>query len=138
MSSSQIPKHEMKFYVEIIFWENILFVEICIIIGDHFSIQSEEKIIGSAAFSGRSAIVSFPSFRRRRGSHKAAGSLCGQIEERGPRRLCRAVRGGFPRPGQNTFPLCPPSPSVKAVLPLRECFAEPRLSPCSGDCYLSL
>lgn len=62
MFSSQISKHELEFYGETIFWENILFIEICIIISNHFSILSEEKIIGSAAFSGRSAIVSFPSF----------------------------------------------------------------------------
>lgn len=93
MFSSQIPKHEMKFYVETIFWENILFMEICIIIGNHFSIQSEAKIIGSAAFSGRSATVSFPSFPRRHCSEKAAGYLCGQIDERGRHAACAAQSG---------------------------------------------
>lgn len=40
---SQISKHEMEFYLDIIYWENILFTEISIIINNHFNVLSEGK-----------------------------------------------------------------------------------------------
>lgn len=135
MFSSQIPKHEMKFYVETIFWENILFTEICIIIGNHFSIQSEEKIIGSAAFSGRSAIVSplLPETQWPLLRHRHSGRyLCGQIDRSmggaGSPPVPRSP-GSFPCPGHNTFPLCPPSPLNKSCSPSQRMLCRTKAVP---------
>lgn len=61
MFSSQISKREMKLYLETIYWENILFTEISIIISNHFDALSEEEKnwLSSATFSWRSATMSF-------------------------------------------------------------------------------
>lgn len=60
MFSSQISKHEMEFHLEAIYWENTLFLEISMLINHHFNVLSEEEKMGSAAFSWRSDIMSFP------------------------------------------------------------------------------
>lgn len=43
MFSSQVSKHEMKFYLKTIYWKNVLFMKISVIISNHFNVLSEEK-----------------------------------------------------------------------------------------------
>lgn len=43
MFSSQVSKHEMNFYLKTIYWKDVLFVKISVIISNHFNVLSEEK-----------------------------------------------------------------------------------------------
>lgn len=87
---SQISKHEMEFYLDIIYWENILFTEISIIINNHFNVLSEgKKKTGSAAFPWRPAIVSCPpSPYTGHCTDKPASYLCRQTCKRGQHATC--------------------------------------------------
>lgn len=103
---SQISKYEMEFYLDIIYWENILFTEISIIINNHFNVLSEEdgKNTGSAAFPWRSAIMSFSPFPDTgHGTDKPASYLCRQPCKRGQHATCPM----WSCPGHNTSSHCP-------------------------------
>lgn len=118
MFSSPISKHEMEFYVETIYWGDILFMEICIISNNHFSVLSEEKIIGSAAFPRRSAIMSSTPTRFPETGHcsdKPASYLCTQIHRRGSVPWSKAVS---PAQDITLSPIVLSSLLIKAVLPL--------------------
>lgn len=100
----------MEFYLETTYWENVLFTEISLIISHHFNVLSEEKkIIGSAAFSWRSAIVSPPpSPETNHCAEKPAGYLCSPTYERGHRADCTVWSGQFsPAQGIHFLPSSP-------------------------------
>lgn len=141
MFSSQISKSEMKLYLETVYWENILFLEISIIISNHCNALSEEEknCLGSATFSWRSATVSFLSLPASQATAQINRQLPVQTTQRGQACPLHCVgQGNFPCPGYDSFSQCPLSVLDKSCSSLFENTAQNRgWFPSLGDCCLS-